>query len=71
MPRTQLIDAKTGELLEDLGWYETVSQARSACSEHAGRLLFWARSPDDLWVAEEEDEVYRVEMDLPEGSPTA
>jgi len=58
MPRAQLIDANTGEILDDLGCFETASQARSACGKHADRLLFWARSPDDLWIAEEGDEVY-------------
>ena len=64
----QLIDAHTGELLEDLGWYETANQARTACGRRADRLLVWERSPDDLWIAEE---VYQVEMDPPEGSTTA
>ena len=66
MPRAQLIDAKIGETLEYLGWFETANQARSACGKHADRLLFWVRSPDDLWTCEEEDEVYQVEMDPPE-----
>jgi len=44
----------------------TANQARSACGKHADRLLFWMRSPDDLWIAEE-DEVYQVEADPPEG----
>jgi len=65
MPRAQLIDAKTGEILEDLGWFETANQARTACGKHADRLLFWALSPDRFWVAEE-DEVYHVEADPPE-----
>jgi len=38
---------------------------------HAGHLLFWTLSPDDLWVAQEEAEVYQVEMEPPEGSATA
>jgi len=71
MPRAQLIEAKTGEILEDLGWYETANQARTACGRHADRLLVWERSPDDLWVAEEDDEVYQVEVDPPEGSAMA
>lgn len=71
MPRAQLIDANTGEILEDLGWFETANQARSACGRHADHMLTWERSPDDLWVAEEEDEVYQVEADPPEGSATA
>ena len=66
MPRAQLIDAKTGEILDDLGWYETANQARSACGRHADRLLVWERSPDELWIAEEEDEVYQVQADPPE-----
>lgn len=66
MPRAQLIDAHSGEILEDLGWFETANQARSACGRHAERLLVWARSPDDLWVAEEEDEAYQVEAYPPE-----
>jgi len=61
MPRAQLIDAKTGETLEYLGWFETANQACSACGKHSDHLLFWARSPDDLWIAQEEDEVYQVE----------
>jgi len=67
MPRAQLIDAKTGEILDDLGWFETANQARSACGKHADRLLFWERSEDDLWIAEDEDEAYQVEAD-PRGS---
>ena len=63
MPRAQLIDAHTDELLEDLGWFGTANQARSACGEHAEGLLVWALSPDRLWVAEEEDAVYQVEAD--------
>lgn len=66
MPRAQLIDAITGEILEDLGFYETASQARSACAAHAEHQLVWERSPDDLWIAEEEDEAYQVEADPPE-----
>jgi len=66
MPRAQLIDAKTGETLEDLGWYETANQGRTACGQHAEDLLVWALSPDGLWVAEEEDAVYQVEVDPPE-----
>ncbi|GAA4015870.1 hypothetical protein GCM10022631_30170 [Deinococcus rubellus] len=66
MPRAQLIDANTGEILDDLGWYETANQARSACGRHAEGLLVWALSPDGLWVAEEDNEVYQVEADLPE-----
>jgi len=68
MPRAQLIDATIGEILEDLGWYETANEARSACARHAEHLLVWERSLDDLWVAEEEDEVYQVEADPPEGA---
>ena len=71
MPHVHLIDAKTGEILEDLGWYETTNQARTACGRHAEHLLVWERSPDGLWIAEEEDEVYQVEADPPEGSTTA
>ena len=71
MPRAQLIDAYTGEILDDLGWFETADEARSACGRHADRLLFWALSPDRLWVAEEEDEVYQVEVDPPGGRATA
>ncbi|GAA4015821.1 hypothetical protein GCM10022631_30100 [Deinococcus rubellus] len=68
MPRAQLIDATTGEILEDLGWYETAHQARTACGRHADQMLVWAFSPDGLWVAEEDDGVYQVEADPPEGS---
>ena len=71
MPRARIIDAHTGELQGDLGWFETANQARSACGQYAENLLVWERSPDGLWVAEEEDEVYQVEMDPPEGSTTA
>jgi len=48
MPRAQVINAKTGEILEDLGWYETANEARSACGKHADHPLFWALSPDRL-----------------------
>lgn len=71
VPCAQLIDANTGEILENFGWFETATQARSACGKHAERLLVWERSPDNLWVAEEEDEVYQVEADPFEGSATA
>ncbi|AZI44011.1 hypothetical protein EHF33_13880 [Deinococcus psychrotolerans] len=64
MPRVQLIDTITGEIIEDLGWFEMASQARMACGRHAECLLVWALSPDGLWVAGEEDEVYQVEADL-------
>jgi len=71
MPRAQLINAKTDEILDDLGSFETANEARSACGKHAEHLLVWERSPDGLWIAEEEDEVYQVEADPPEGSTTA
>jgi len=56
---------------KDLGWYETPNQTRSACGRQADRLLVWALSPDDLWIAEEEDEAYQVEADPPEDSTAA
>jgi len=71
MPRAQLIDAKTSEILEDLGRYKTANQARSVCGKHADRLLIWELSPDNFWVAEEGDEIYQVEVDPPTGSVTA
>lgn len=63
MACSQLIDAITGEILEDLGFYETASQARTACAAHAERMLIWERSPDGLWIAEGEEEVYHVETE--------
>ena len=63
MPRAQLISLETGEVLEDLGFYETAHQARSACGRHAEQMLIWERSPDGLWIAETEDEAYHVEAD--------
>ncbi|GAA3995102.1 hypothetical protein GCM10022631_01530 [Deinococcus rubellus] len=71
MPRAQRINAHTGEILEDLGWFETAHQARSACGKHAEHFLVWGYSPDGLWVTQEDDEVYHVEADPPEGSATA
>ncbi len=66
MPRAHLIDAQTGEILEDLGFYETANQGRTTCARHAEHLLVWERSPDGLWIAEDEDETYHVEADPPE-----
>ncbi|WP_281268219.1 hypothetical protein [Deinococcus irradiatisoli] len=39
MPRAHLIDAQTGEFLEDLGFFETAAQGRTACARHAGQML--------------------------------
>ncbi|WP_161883885.1 hypothetical protein [Deinococcus alpinitundrae] len=63
MPRAQLIDANTGEILDDLGWFETANEARNACGKYVEHMLIWERSPDGLWVAEDEDEAYHVEAD--------
>ncbi|AZI44368.1 hypothetical protein EHF33_15920 [Deinococcus psychrotolerans] len=62
MPRTQLIDTITGEI----GWFDMASQARIACAMHARQMLIWERSPDDVWIAEGEEEAYHVEADAPE-----
>ncbi|GAA4013422.1 hypothetical protein GCM10022631_26330 [Deinococcus rubellus] len=71
MPRAQLINANTGEILEDLGWFETALPARSVCAAHAEHLLVWERNPNGLWIAEEEDVAYQVEADLPGAGATA
>lgn len=67
MPRAQLISLETGEILENLGFYETAHQARSACGRQAEHMSVWERIPDGLWIAEDEDESYHVEADLVEG----
>ncbi|GAA3999879.1 hypothetical protein GCM10022631_08550 [Deinococcus rubellus] len=59
----QLIDTHTGEILEDLGVYETANPARTACGRHAEHFLVWGYSPGGLWVTQEDDEVYQVEAD--------
>ncbi|AZI45278.1 hypothetical protein EHF33_20425 (plasmid) [Deinococcus psychrotolerans] len=64
MPRAQLIDTITSEILDDLGWFDTASQARTGCAMHARQMLVWERSPDDLWIAEGEEEAYHVEADV-------
>jgi len=46
------------------------NQARTACAVRAAHVLIWERSPDDLWIAEVENEVYQVEMDPPEEKMT-
>ncbi|AWN22491.1 hypothetical protein DKM44_03935 [Deinococcus irradiatisoli] len=66
IPRAHLIHAQTGEFLEDLGFFETAAQGRTACARHADQMLTWTRSPDGLWIAECDDEVYHVEADPPE-----
>ncbi|AWN24074.1 hypothetical protein DKM44_13210 [Deinococcus irradiatisoli] len=63
MPRVHLIDAQTGEVLEDLDFFETANQGRTRCARHADQMLTWTRSLDGLWIAECEEEVYHVEPD--------
>ncbi|TSA84528.1 hypothetical protein FNU79_11255 [Deinococcus detaillensis] len=63
MLRAQLIDTIADKILKDLGFYEITAYAA-----HAEQMLVWERSPDNLWIAEGEEEAYHVEANLSEPS---
>lgn len=62
-----ITDLHSGEIVKELGPFETATEARTACATEANEVLMW-RLAGESWEAVSEDRVFQVPRDHPPGT---